>query len=62
MRLYIEIDRETVDRIVEDARSEMRPVPLHVTYLLRKSLGLPVPLPPRRQRKRTAVEVERQPA
>jgi len=44
-RLKVDVDPETLERLIEDAGRELRPVSMHVTVLLRRSLGLVFPYP-----------------
>ena len=44
-RIKFDLDTETYDSLVSDAQSERRPVQLHAEVLIRRSLGLPFPVP-----------------
>lgn len=43
MRVKLDLDEETTDRLIEIAVAEKRPVPWQAEVLLRKALGLPFP-------------------
>lgn len=43
MRLKLEIDSETAERLVASAGAERRPVDWQAEVLLRRALGLPFP-------------------
>ena len=43
--LKILLDDETLDRLMEAAVRELRPIGLQASAILRRSLGLPVPYP-----------------
>lgn len=43
--LRMDVPTEVYDRIVAEAKAEMRPIQWHAVVLLRKALGLPFPLP-----------------
>ena len=45
MRLRLELDRDTSDRLIGQAAAERRPVPWQAEVLLRQALGLPFPYP-----------------
>ena len=42
MRLRLELDSDTISRLIEQATVERRPVAWHAELLLRRALGLPV--------------------
>jgi hypothetical protein len=42
-RLRVEIDCETLQRLIEDAGRELRPVSMQAAVILRRALGLPFP-------------------
>ena len=44
-RIRLDLDKETYDSLVSAALSERRPVQLQSEVLIRKSLGLPFPVP-----------------
>jgi hypothetical protein len=44
-RLRLDLDAETNDHLLRLSVSERRPVVLQAEVLIRKSLGLPLPLP-----------------
>jgi hypothetical protein len=58
--LRIALDQEMLDRLVELAVRELRPIELQATAMLRRSLGLPFPYPtavaPTRDQASTAAE------
>lgn len=43
MRLRIDLDPETTQRLIHMAVSERRPIAWHAEVLLRRALGLPFP-------------------
>jgi hypothetical protein len=43
--IKIAVDSETYERLSASAVHELRPIPWHIIVLLRRSLGLPFPLP-----------------
>jgi len=45
MRLKLELDPETTERLIEAAVREKRPAAWHAEVLLRTALGLPFPPP-----------------
>lgn len=45
MRLLLDLDPDTTERLVESAVANRRPMPWQAEVLLRQSLGLPVPWP-----------------
>jgi hypothetical protein len=46
--LKLVLDPETLSALREAAAAHLRPADLHAEALLRESLGLPVPIPPKR--------------
>jgi hypothetical protein len=55
MRLKIELDPETTERLVASAVAECRPIPMQAEVLLRRALNLPFPYPDRGKRPDPAV-------
>jgi hypothetical protein len=49
MKLKLDIDGETYDKLIEVACRERRPPDWHAEVLLRQALGLPFPYPPMRR-------------
>lgn len=45
MRIKLELDPETTEKLIEAAVREKRPVAWHAEVLLRTALGLPFPKP-----------------
>jgi len=46
MRIKLDLDTETTERLIQAAISENRPVGMHAEVILRRALGLPFPYPP----------------
>jgi len=45
MRIKLDLDPETTERLIQAAISENRPVGLHAEVVIRRALGLPFPWP-----------------
>lgn len=45
MRIKLDLDPETTERLIQAAVSENRPVGMHAEVMLRRALGLPFPHP-----------------
>jgi hypothetical protein len=43
VRIRLELDNETTERLIERAAEERRPVPWQSEVMLRRALGLPFP-------------------
>jgi len=45
MRIKLDLDSETTERLIQAAISENRPVGMHAEVVIRRALGLPFPWP-----------------
>lgn len=45
MRIKLDLDTETTERLIQAAISENRPAGMHAEVILRRALGLPFPYP-----------------
>lgn len=45
MRIKLDLDTETTERLIQAAVAENRPVGMHAEVMLRRALGLPFPRP-----------------
>lgn len=45
MRLKLDLDTETTERLIDAAITERRPLPLQAEVILRRALGLSFPAP-----------------
>ncbi len=45
MRIRLDLDEDTTHRLIEDAVANRRPLVMQAEVILRRGLGLPVPVP-----------------